>query len=158
MLTRTCSRIVRDQEETTSANMEARIAKMEQLIGKMTTKVGVLLEENKAIKDNIQEPVHDEEPSASEHHGSRHIDRGDNEHEDRKNMQDKLRNLKGKYKEMARKMGNSSPEDQLLLSTDQPYSAEVIAVPLLPKFQVPPWRCTTGFGTHSSISKLSRHT
>lgn len=43
--------------------MVARIAVMEQLIEKLTNKKGVLREENKTLKDNIQEPVHDEEPT-----------------------------------------------------------------------------------------------
>lgn len=78
--------------------------------------------------------MHDEEPNTGEHHGSRNARAGDNEDEEWKNMQDELRNLKGKYEEMAWKMGNSTSVDQLLGRSSLPYNAGVMEVSLLPKF------------------------
>lgn len=53
-----------------------------------------------------------------------------------KKIQHELHNLIDKYEEMARKMGASSSMDQLLTSTDLPYNAKVMAMPLPPKFRV----------------------
>lgn len=91
--------------------MEARIAAMEQIIEELTNKMDVPYEANKTLKDNIQGALHDEEPITSEHHRSRHVEGDDNEQEERKNIQDELLNLKGKYEEMMKKMGNSSSLD-----------------------------------------------
>lgn len=45
--------------------------------------------------------------------------------------------LKDKYAKMAKQMGLSSSVDQLLTNTDLTYNAEVMVVPLPPKFKVP---------------------
>lgn len=50
---------------------------------------------------------------------------------------DELRNLKWKYKDMAKKMDTSSSVDERLTSMGLPYSEVVMVMPLLPKFQVP---------------------
>lgn len=42
-----------------------------------------------------------------------------------------------KYEEMAKKIGTSSLVEQLQTSTNLPYSAKIMAVPLPPKFKVP---------------------
>lgn len=42
-----------------------------------------------------------------------------------------------KYKEMTKRTGASSSIDQLLTSTDLPYSTEVMAAPLPSEFRVP---------------------
>lgn len=52
-------------------------------------------------------------------------------------MQYELHDLMGKYEEKAKRMGASSLVDQMLTSTKLPYGAEVMALPLLPKFKVP---------------------
>lgn len=44
--------------------------------------------------------------------------------------------LRDKYAEIAKWVGTPSTVDQLLGSIDLPYSARVMAVPLLPKFKV----------------------
>lgn len=48
-----------------------------------------------------------------------------------------LRSLMDKYEEMVRKIGESSFVDQLLSSTDQPYSVEIMVVLLPSKFELP---------------------
>lgn len=53
-------------------------------------------------------------------------------------MRNEMRSLKGKEEEIAKRMGTSLLVDQLFTSTAVPYSAEVMVVPLPPKFQVPP--------------------
>lgn len=58
--------------------------------------------------------------SHNKHVESRSVEGVDFGNEERKYMQNKLRNLKGKYEEMANKMGTSSSMDQLLTSTDLP--------------------------------------
>lgn len=55
--------------------------------------------------------------------------------EERKRMGDELRSLMGEYKEMTKRIRGSSTVDQS--SMDLPYSAEVMVVPLLPKFRAP---------------------
>lgn len=77
------------------------------------------------------------EPNNSKHVGSRSIGGEGDAKEERKNIQNELCNLKGKYEEMARKMGTSSSIDQLLTITGLPYSEEVMAMHLLPNFWVP---------------------
>lgn len=57
--------------------------------------------------------------------------------EEKKNMQHELHDLMGKYKEMVKKVGTSSSVDQMLTGTNLPYSMEVMAMPLPPKFRVP---------------------
>ncbi|XP_040994330.1 uncharacterized protein LOC121240871 [Juglans microcarpa x Juglans regia] len=57
--------------------------------------------------------------------------------EDKNKMQHELRNLMDKYEEMTKKVRASCSVDQILTSTNLPYSAEVIAMPLPPKFRVP---------------------
>lgn len=55
---------------------------------------------------------------------------------EKKSLHDELRNLVDKYEEMAKKMGGSSLVEQLFNCTDQPYSAEVMAIPLPSKLKV----------------------
>lgn len=53
---RTRSQTVWDQKKTTPVNTEARLAVIEQIVDKLTTEMGVLREENQALKNNAQEP------------------------------------------------------------------------------------------------------
>lgn len=57
--------------------------------------------------------------------------------EERKKIHHELCSLMEKYEEMARKMGVSLLVDQLLTSTDLPYSVEVMATSVPPKLKVP---------------------
>lgn len=52
-------------------------------------------------------------------------------------MHHDLQSLMEKYEEMAKKIGTSSSINLLLSSTNLPFSAEIIVVPLLSKFKVP---------------------
>lgn len=144
MLAKIHSYLVWDQEEVISANMEAKIVAMEQLVEKLTDEMNVLCEENDAFKDNNQDSVQGSDPSANKHQESRQDEGDDNKQEGGKNMQDELCNLKGNYKKMMKKMGSLSSIDQLLISTGLPYSPKVMVVPLLPKFRVPPMEVYDG--------------
>lgn len=53
--------------------------------------------------------------------------------EKKKRMQQELQD---KYQEKARRVGTSSPVDEMLVSTGLPYSVIVMAMPLLPKFKI----------------------
>lgn len=52
-------------------------------------------------------------------------------------MEDKLHNLWGKYKEIAKKVSMLSSMDQLLACTCLAYTEEVMVVPLSLKFKIP---------------------
>lgn len=112
----TRAHITLGKEEATSINMEAR------LVGKLTTDVETLQKENETLKGTTNEPRNDVEPNNSKHIGSRNVGGKGDVEEEMKNMQNKLRNLKEKYEEMARKKGTLSSVDLLLISTGLPYS------------------------------------
>lgn len=105
---RTRSQTTLEQEEAISTSMEARLAAMEQLVERLTVEVGVPQEENKSLKETSDDLGHNAEPNNNEHVGSKNA-RGEGVVEnERRNMQNNLRNLKGKYEEMSRNMSTSS--------------------------------------------------
>ncbi|KAF5481765.1 hypothetical protein F2P56_002393 [Juglans regia] len=103
---------------------------------KLTEKVQTLLKENEELRKPRQERDGGVKSTDSEHAGSQNMQAGPNKDKKQKNIQDKLRNLKGKYEEIARKLGTLSTMDQLHTSTGLPYMEEVMAVPIPPKFKV----------------------
>lgn len=64
--------------------------------------------------------------------------------EEKKRMCHRLHSLMNKYEEIARKKGVSSSINQLLNSSDLPYSLKVIAMLLPPKFKVPQMKMYNG--------------
>lgn len=52
-------------------------------------------------------------------------------------MGNELSSLMGKYEDMTKRIEGSSSVDQLLSTTNLPYNAEVMVVPLPPKFRTP---------------------
>lgn len=70
---------------------------------------------------------------------------------EKKIMHEELRNLMDKYEEMIKKIGALFSINQLLSSTNLPYSAEVMATVLPPNFKVPEMEMYTGQKTQSSI-------
>lgn len=56
---------------------------------------------------------------------------------EKKKLHDELKILVDKYEKMAKRIEMSCSMEQLLNHTDLPYSNEVMAVPLLPRFKVP---------------------
>lgn len=81
----------------TSTSMEVRLVAMEQLVEKLTTEVGVLQKKNESLKGTTNELSNDVEPSNNKHVGSKNS-RGEGDlDEERRDIQNELCNLKGKY-------------------------------------------------------------
>lgn len=116
--------------------MEARFAKMEQLVKTLTAQVEKLQKENEALLVDANKLPEDTKPSHNKQGESRGVGGMDVDNEEKKKMQYELRDLMGKYEEMAKRVGASSLVDQMLTGTNLPYSRELMAMPPPPKFKV----------------------
>ncbi|XP_035545937.1 uncharacterized protein LOC118348424 [Juglans regia] len=65
------------------------------------------------------------------------VGKGYQENEEVKKLHHNVCSLIGKYEELAKKIGTSSSVDQLLFSTNLPFSAKIMTMPLTGKFKVP---------------------
>lgn len=130
------SQAIHDQEATLR-NLEGRFTEMEEWMKRITLEMENLQKANEALKRRSEGSREDATPSQNEHAESRNA-RGVNDDEGkRRTMHHELRSLIDKYEEITQRIGALSLVDQLLNSNGLPYSAEVMAAPLSPKFKAP---------------------
>lgn len=98
-------------EEHQDEGMEARLAGMEETVRKLTEETEALRQENATLKQTNEQLVGGGEPSGTENVDPQWVPANPTPEEERRKMH--------------------------LISTDLPYSARVMAVPLPPKFKVP---------------------
>lgn len=105
--------------------MKARLVEMEETIKKLTEETGTLCQENVALRQTNEHVDSGRDPASVA------VD------EERHKMHLELQELGDKYAEIIIWVGAPPTVDQLLVSTDLPYSIGVMVVPLLPKFKLP---------------------
>lgn len=101
--------------------MEGRFAYLEERLRMMTLEMESLQLKNEALRQKSASSREDAAPSHKEEKRKMHHD---------------LRNLTDKYKEMVKRIGTALLVDHLFNSTNMPYSAEIMVVPLSPKFKI----------------------
>lgn len=138
------------EREATSTNMEGRFAKMEECRRKLITDMEAIQRKNDVLRQRnagLRRALGQARPSNLRIPPERHVE-----------CHLMLRGLMGKHKEMAKRMGGSSSVDQLLSSTNIPYSIEVMAITLRPKFRTPQIKMHNRFKDLAKHLEISRPT
>ncbi|XP_040996195.1 uncharacterized protein LOC121242392 [Juglans microcarpa x Juglans regia] len=120
--------------------MEERLVEMEEIMKRLTTEVDSLRKENEALKSRNgpsgEDATRNQVDRVDMEANSAGVGKGHQEDEETKRLHHDVCSLMDKYEEMAKKIGTSSSVHQLLSNTNLSFSAEIMAMPLPPKFKI----------------------
>lgn len=114
--------------------MEGRVSEQFATIPKLMEEMATLRPENIALQRGDGEPEGDQQSHNSETRRPFEIATAE---EERRRVDLQFQKLENKCDKVVKRVGLPSTMDQLLTSAELPYSAEVMVVPLPPRFKVP---------------------